>query len=252
MKKEFFSGTFFLIISILVTFIAVVSLMDGWLNVFGILYAVACWLVYASARRNSEFLGGLGLGYGTTKALFIVNWVAVGILAVSGLVTMFAGRAIVNRLFSMLTITGSGFGYGYGLGRDYGDLGTVLTFLGRVGNVGYVWCGLTILTCAAAAAAVNLLFTRNLMTFVRSLRAADIDGEGPVEKAGCVEKWLFVLGILTALGVLSLTRDGLAASVSAASGAAMIVASRWIRSVFLVPEPEENGDAPSEWYSPEP
>ncbi|MEA4947452.1 MAG: hypothetical protein VB058_07835, partial [Oscillospiraceae bacterium] len=149
MKKEFFSGTFFLIISILVTFIAVVSLMDGWLNVFGILYAVACWLVYASARRNSEFLGGLGLGYGTTKALFIVNWVAVGILVVSGLVTMFAGRAIVNRLFSMLTITGSGFGYG--LGRDYGDLGPVLTFLGRVGNGGYVWCGLTILICAAAA-----------------------------------------------------------------------------------------------------
>ena len=44
MKRELFSGTFFLIISILVTLAAVASLMDGTLNVFAILYAVACWL----------------------------------------------------------------------------------------------------------------------------------------------------------------------------------------------------------------
>lgn len=98
MKKELFSGTFFLIISILVTLSAVASLMDGMLNVFPILYAIACWLVYGSVKSGAEHINGLGFGCGTTKALFIVNWVFIGILTAFGLMVMFSGWAIMNAI----------------------------------------------------------------------------------------------------------------------------------------------------------
>lgn len=250
MKRELFSGTFFLIISILVTLAAVASLMDGTLNVFAILYAVACWLAYGSAKNGSAELGGIKLGYGVTKALFIVNWVVVGLVAAMGLLVMFAyrliGDALVNGMFSY------GYGNGYGIGGNYGELGDLYGIFQHLGNMGFVWCGLAMLVFAAAAAVINLLFVRNLMTFVKSLGEDDSDGTWYAEKSEIVYKWLFVLGIVTALGVLYMTQDGLASTVSAATGGTMIVASRWIKLRFPSGEPVGEYSQQSEWYSPEP
>lgn len=252
MKKELFSGTFFLIISILVTLSAVASLMDGMLNVFPILYAIACWLVYGSVKSGAEHINGLGFGCGTTKALFIVNWVFIGILTAFGLMVMFSGWAIMNAIMHWGSLGyGYGFSYNYGYSGGYGSLSSLLRLFERFGSVGFVWFGLTVLVCAAAAAAVNLLFVRNLLTFFHSLKSSFESGAWHVEKAESVYKWLFVLGILSSLGILSLLRDGLAATVSAAGGAAMIVASRWIKHDIIPAVPSGDYGQQSGWYSSE-
>lgn len=246
MKKELFSGTFFLVISILVTAAACVSVMEGLPNVFLILFSVSAWLSYGSSKAGEEWVRGIGLGHGTVMALFIMNWVLVGLLTAGGVLTMFATR-LFGRYFISGFFHASGlFGSSGGLGDD---ISGIMSILQRLGSMAYVWLGLFLLVIGAAYAVINILFVRNLMTFSRSLRDSNYSGEWKVEKAECVSKWLFVLGIITCVGVLCVFKDGLAAFVSGCTGAAMIVASRWIKYGVEPASVDEPFSQESEWYS---
>jgi hypothetical protein len=248
MKKELFSGTFFLIISILVTAGAAVGIMDGAPNVFTILASVSVWLAYGSSKAGEEWVRGLGLGRGTVKAMFIVNWVFVGIFSVCGVAVMFFYRAISALFFAGLYSGGS---IGSAI-REYGSgLSELFGFFQKTGNMAFVWCGLLLLLAAAVTAVINILFFRNLITFCRSLCESNVSEGMHVDKAECVKGWLFVLGILTCIGVLGFPRDGMAAFVSGCSGAAMITASRWIKYCVIPASVEEAVQPQSEWYSAE-
>jgi hypothetical protein len=246
MKKEIFSGTFFLVISILLTAAACVSIMDGAPNVFAILFSVSAWLAYGSSKADEEWVRGLGLGCGTAKALFIVNWVCVGLLAVSGIVIMFFYRTLAAYFMNGLY-----YGYGGGMSKFGNELGVLFNLFQNIGSVGFVWFGLGILLCAVVTGVINLLFVRSLMIFLRSLRDSNSSGEWNIEKAEGVYRWMFVLGILVSVGVLYVFKDGLAAFVSGCTGAAMIVASRWIKYAVLPVGVEAGFEPESEWYSSE-
>ena len=167
-------------------------------------------------------------------------------LTAGGVLTMFATR-LFGRYFISGFFHASGlFGSSGGLGDD---ISGIMSILQRLGSMAYVWLGLFLLVIGAAYAVINILFVRNLMTFSRSLRDSNYSGEWKVEKAECVSKWLFVLGIITCVGVLCVFKDGLAAFVSGCTGAAMIVASRWIKYGVEPASVDEPFSQESEWYS---
>ena len=73
MRRDIFSGTFFLVISILATAEASVSVMNSAPDVLGILFSVALWLMYASAKNGGEIRGARMFSSTTLKASY--HWV---------------------------------------------------------------------------------------------------------------------------------------------------------------------------------
>jgi len=243
MRKDLFSGTFFLVISILVTASAAASIMNGIPDVIAILFSVAAWLIYASCCESGP-CRGFRLGSGTAKALFIVNWVAVGLLTVLAAAVMFLPTGIYDSILP--------YGRLYIHSGLFGDDAAAMNWLVHVlGSSAYIWIGLVLLIMAAAILVINLFYGRFLMYFARSLRFSAEEDVWDVERAEAVSKWMFVLGIIASCGVLSVFSDGMGAFQCGCSGAAMIVASRWIKYDILPTLDPEPMEAQSEWYSPE-
>ena len=105
-----FREPLFLAITILMTVCAVLSLFSTrgtGLNVdfnmaaaIPILYAVALWLIYGEFRTDKAQYSttGLAIASGTTKALYIITWVAVGLVAALVIVMILFGHLLVNYL----------------------------------------------------------------------------------------------------------------------------------------------------------
>ncbi len=244
MKKELFSGTFFLIISILLTAAAAAEIMSGTPGVFTILLSISSWLTYASAKEDGP-IKGARLGAGTVKAMYIVGWVVVGIIAVSALVVMFFPSLIYNGIYNY----GNFYFHILPSGSDMSD---IFNFFSYAGTTAFVWMGLAMLLAAAAMAVINLLYVRSLLSFARSVRDSAQADVWQVEKALTVSRWMFVLGIIAGTGILGIGKDSISAFAAGCAGSAMIVASKWIK-LRIVPTCAEPGcDQPtSEWYSPE-
>ena len=242
MRKDLFSGTFFLVISILVTASAAASIMNGMPDVIGILFSVSAWLIYASCCESGP-CRGFRLGSGTAKALFIINWVLMGLLALLAVGVMFLPSGIYDSILP--------YGRVYIHSGLFGDDAGLNWLMRMLGSSAYIWIGLVLLIMAAGILVINLFYGRFLMYFARSLRFSAEEGVWDVERAEAVSKWMFVLGIISCCGVLSVFSDGMGAFQCGCSGAAMIVASRWIKYVVLPTLDPEPMEAQSEWYSPE-
>lgn len=237
MPANIFRGTYFLVISILLTVAAAVGIMNAAPDIFLILFSVSAWNIYVSARSDKA-LRGFSLGHGTAKALYIVAWVAVGLLILCAVVVIFF-RNILGRAL----ISSGVFGYYYG--HHFNDLSRLL------GSYSFLWTGLTILVIAVLLAATNLILNRSLVSLTKAFSGIARDGIAVLPNVDGVGRWLFVLGIVVSLGVLRLFSNSLGAFVSGCTGAAMIVASRWL--IFEVsPALTGQDDIPrSEWYSPD-
>jgi hypothetical protein len=242
MRRDIFSGTFFLVISILATAEASASVMNSAPDVLGILFSVALWLMYASAKSGGE-IRGARMGCGTAIALFVVNWVAVGLLAAAAAAVMFLPQAIYDNMGRIY--------YAFGSDAARTISGLLSRLISSAGGVAFVWMGLFLLVLAAALIVVNLFFGRWLMLFARSLKfSAEMD-IWDVEKASPLSKWMFVLGILMSCGLILIFSDGMAAFQSGCAGAAMIVASRWLKYEVVPTCACETEQPQSEWYAPE-
>ncbi len=96
--KKTFSSTLFLVMCILVSAVAVCSLAQGEINLYAILGTIAGWIIYANAKSSEAPLkqGGYKFAAVTTRIMYVVNWVVMGILGVCAVIAGFALTALDN------------------------------------------------------------------------------------------------------------------------------------------------------------
>lgn len=80
--KKTFSSAIFLVMCILISVVAGCSIADGGFDLFAVLGTIACWIIYANAKSETEPLkqGGYKFASVITRIIYVVGWVAVGLL----------------------------------------------------------------------------------------------------------------------------------------------------------------------------
>ena len=103
--KKTFSSVLFLIMSILVSAVAVCSLAQKELNIYAILGTIACWIIYANAKSAEAPLkqGGYKFAAVTTRIIYVVNWVLMGLLGLCAVI----GGIILTAIGNVEEIAGS-------------------------------------------------------------------------------------------------------------------------------------------------
>lgn len=219
MRRDIFTTTLFLAICILMTISTVIGLVDGTMDILGILYVIAFWQLYSTARSGKD-LAGFGLGIGTVKASWIIGWIVAGVLAVCGVIIMFIPSSAVHTAVDYsFSITGPG---------SEELLDDVLEFFGQYGMI---WIGVILLLIAVVVAVINILYTKRFYTFARSLRDCMDKPEWFPEEAEPLRKWMFVLGILGCLGILGGLYDDSSSIQSVSRGVSLILGSIWIKNL---------------------
>ena len=238
-----------LVITILMTVAALFSLIGNQIvnihaagiglnlaAVFPILIAVGLWLTWAQPRKTGpEFSGtGLAIVSGTVKALFIVNWVAVGIMAVCGIVVAVAGQTIVRYLPNFMDdflpdimeeFDGiMGASYRYNLGQKYAPQIS-----------GAVIAGLVILLIVLIAVMIvfNICFFRKLHRFTKSVCVSLKNDVMNIECVKPVKSWLIVYAVFAFIGAAASLPGGVLTFIGyVCQGLAAIFASTLIKRHF--------------------
>ena len=236
-----FREPLFLAITILMTVSAAVTLFSGirlgeystGLNLAAaipILYAVALWLIFAEFRTDKAQYSttGLAIASGTTKAVVIITWIAVGMVAVIMVLLILFGHLLVNYLTipfiedfpDILDIPGA-LGAAHvplqGAPRQtVPGLDTAMILL-------IVICGVLAI---AALVVLNIFFYKKLHRFTKSLCVSLKNDYLQVDCVRPVKAWLIVMAVITFLGAAgAIALNPVAAIGSICQGLAAIFAS---------------------------
>ena len=169
-----------------------------------ILYAVALWMIYGEFRADKRQYSttGLAIASGTTKAVFIINWVAVGLVAVLMVITILFGHLLVNYLTipfiedfpDIIEIPGVlGAAYRPGQtnpGHSVPGLDTALVL--TIAVIGVVLIALLIV--------LNLCFYKKLHRFTKSLCVSLKNDYLQIERTRPVKAWLIVFAVFCFIG----------------------------------------------------
>lgn len=228
-----FSDVLFMIVCILVSVSTLFSSIQVSTNVwggtstsfspdvFGILFTIFLWMTYSSAKKGNINIKSLRSTSGTTFAMYIVMWVAVGILGVCGLLVLVAGNAVGGSIMgSLVDELGSDAAIFYELGL--GSAGAAFTFIAIV-----------ILLMAGVFAVFNIFFVGGLHKFAKSIYTSAQNGFENIVKANSCSIWLLVMGIINVLGSFSGGFTGFIAG--AAQSATYIILFIWIKKYFVAP-----------------
>ncbi len=99
------TDSLFLVMCILMSASCLFSLIVGGLPTLNILFTIFMWLAYVQARKgilDSTHLRSLS---GTTFAMYVINYVAAGLVALAGFIIAFALSVIVQSPNSLEEIT---------------------------------------------------------------------------------------------------------------------------------------------------
>ena len=247
-----FREPLFLVITILMTVSAVVSLFTGvnfgdnsyeivLTAVIPVLFAVALWLIFAEFRTDKPLYKttGLAIASGTVKAMFILIWIAVGIVAVVMVLMIVFGSLLVNYLpYPFIQDLPDIFNdLPGGLGVAYPVSGGIpAPNIPMPTNPGYnaqaLSTGMILVICIGGLIAiallivVNLCFYRKLHRFTKSLCVSLKNDYLQVECIRPVKAWLIVIAVfsfIAAVNAIRLTPFGAIASIC--QGLAAIFAS---------------------------
>ncbi len=247
-----FREPLFLVITILMTVSAVVSLFTGvnfgdnsyeiiLTAVIPVLFAVALWLIFAEFRTDKPLYKttGLAIASGTVKAMFILIWVAVGLVAVVMVLMIVFGSLLVNYLpYPFIQDLPDIFNdLPGGLGVAYPVSGGIpAPNIPMPTNPGYnaqaLSTGMILVICIGGLIAiallivVNLCFYRKLHRFTKSLCVSLKNDYLQVECIRPVKAWLVVIAVfsfIAAVNAIRLTPFGAIASIC--QGLAAIFAS---------------------------
>lgn len=212
-----FSSQLFLIMTILVTAGAVLSLVSSSFNLFAILFSISLWLLYASATSEKAPFEptGMKMNYGFLMAIWIILWVCVGLLFIGGLIVMFISSAI-PYFFSSVPY--------FNIFTDYSGLTVAVSIA-----IGFL---LILISCAMAF--INIFCFYNAYKFARSLYACAFSG-GCAVKARTVRIWMLVVGIIDCLSIFTAfgsINAFIAAFGTICIGVAMICSSKLIQDYF--------------------
>ena len=235
-----FREPLFLAITILMTVAAAVSLFTG-ISIGGrtelnmaaaipILYAVALWLIFAEFRSDKQQYSttGLAIASGTTKAVVIITWIAVGIVAVVMVLLILFGHLLVNYITfpfiedfpDIMDIPGA-------FGASYVPLQSMPRQTVPGLDTAMI---LVIVICGVVAIAIlvilNIFFYKKLHRFTKSLCVGLKNDYLQVDCVKPVKAWLIVMAVITFIGALSAIKLGpLSAVGSICQGLAAIFAS---------------------------
>jgi RNA polymerase subunit RPABC4/transcription elongation factor Spt4 len=234
--KIVFSDKLFLTIAVLISISVVFTFIGnfvlGFLNVFSILFTIACWMLFATAKSSKSTFSqaGLKLASGTALALWIVQWVYVGLIVVITILVL-----SMNSIISSFTFMFDRYSY-------YDPYDYMM----------YSWVMIIVIVfliiIIAAMVLLNIFFYMKLHKFTKSVCVSAETGIPAFQKVKAVRQWLFVLGVILAaltvlnmasifislqyLGVMALGTVIFAMLSGLCQAAIYIVASLWVKKYF--------------------
>lgn len=188
----------FLVICILMSVTTVLSFAGGGVPVLNILFTVFLWLTYAQATKNiadPKHIRGLS---GTVYANYVITYVVCGIVFVCG--------ALVALVFGVLA--GNAEVYG-ALMNELGSLdevtqNIVVLILSASGWIITLICAII----SGVAVLFNILATRKIHRFTKSVYKSLEQCTLNIEKADAAKNWLLVFGIFGAVSAASALMSG--------------------------------------------
>lgn len=253
--RKALSSTKFLVMCILVTVAAVLSCVPTTMvdemgfsananfDLFAILSTIAMWITYANAKNADTVMsaGGLKFNAGIAQAVFILNWVAAGIIFVCGIVlcaigpmlsALFTDEAMMEDFYLQITPVFEEYGFGDLLAMFTGDVISML----MIGiGVAFILMGIVMIL-------LNVFYYGKVKKFANNLHIAYITNRVTDLRFTTISNWFMVMGIFSIVGSLSSFIINPAAAIASVSGSvAIIIASTWVKelreAVAYVPQP---------------
>lgn len=207
-----FNDPLFMVMCILAT----VSVLGSLYNV---LFAIFMWLIFAKAKSNVCDTNSMRCVSGTVFALTVIFWVAVGLVALSGVLCLAAGDAI-----------GEAFRYAAEIGADLDILEGIMGLTGSF--VGAILC-VVMLIYAGVFALINVFVLMPSHKLAKSMYQSAQNGVMMLERAKYTSIAMLVIGILNAVNTL-FGIDSITSLIFGLCGAAVwIIAFVWIKKYFL-------------------
>lgn len=185
-------------------------------DVLDILLVIACWLLYAASRNVSggeRFGAPLKILSAVATICYILNWIAVGFLALAALVVVVAvsiGDGIVSEILDELEIRG-----GLGGAEEIIDAEELVGFL-LSGGLALIALVLTMVV--AVVVVFNIFCFGSFRRTAKSFVNAHKTGVCCFEKIEAASAWVLVYGIITAVGSIGSLSVGSLCGIAMAVG----------------------------------
>ncbi len=211
--KNIFSSNLFLAACILVTVYAVAGLFDFSLDVvLDILCAVSFWLLRQSAISDkfSGYITPLKILSVSATIIWVINWVAVGLLGLASLIMLFFANIFTGESFIEI----------------FEAEQLPAAFLG----LGWTIIGVVFIIITVAVVFLNVFCFGNFRKCAKSFVTSAETGVIAIDKFAVVKAWLLVNAILETLSIF----DGnwTARIATAASAAFFYVLFFWAKDLI--------------------
>ncbi len=214
----------FLTICILLTVSCGLAIFDGSFDVITILLTIFSWLTFSQAKKGFADSSNIRRISGTVYALYIIEYVLAGIIAVCGLlISVVFGFASANAdIFNELI---------YEFETEMGEYSQITELLFSASAVMFL---VVFAIVALIVFLINFFGLRSIHKFIQSLYRSIDAGRIFFVKCRSAWTWLMVFGILSAISALSSasSASSLALYSEGAMAAALIVASVLVRKHF--------------------
>ena len=208
----------FLAVAILISIATILSFGNG-IPVFLGLSTIFLWLLYAKGVKNTADSTQIRNISGTVYAVYIVNYVLVGFVAVLGLlcagIMAIAGNVAgamdeFEQLFDEMD---------FNIAESIGSISAVIIII-----LFGIICAIVLL--------YNILGIRNIHKFIKSVYMSVDSGIENYHKPSTARAWLLALGILEVVSAVA-SKNLVTIIATACGGAAMIIASILIEKYFV-------------------
>lgn len=229
--KEKFVASNFTVATVLLTVGAALGVISGTLPVIEILTVIALWMLISAAKGNKPltgYTGGLTTARVAVQIQRIFSWIAVGALAVSGVLIAVLGVVAAELIGTEEVFATPEFSYYLGLlgGYDIADIGGAL----------FVIMGIVFVIMAVVTALFNVFMMGSFLKCARSFENSAKIGKLMIDKLESTRGWIIFIGVIecmSAIGVIetviigdiSSSLFGFAANVCTAVALFMFAAS---------------------------
>lgn len=163
------------------------------IEILSLLLCIALWVARGNAKHEDRFTGrGLRLASGVYYAMFIIFWIAAGLLILVGVIMLIGkeqvGNAIINGSSNVIS------GLFDSVVADIPgaqELFTEQSFATALASGAAVMCFIA----AAIFLIGNYLYVRKVHKFIKSLRATIASGENQIRHEKGTKIWMLIIGI---------------------------------------------------------
>ncbi len=243
--RKALSSTKFLVMCILVTVAAVLSCVPTTMvdemgfsasanfDLFAILSTIAMWITYANAKSSDTVMnvGGLKFNAVIANIVFVINWVAAGIITVCGILfcamgpmfsALFADEAMMEDFYLQITP----------VFEEYGLSELLTMFTGDFISMFMIGMGIAFVIIGIVMILLNVFYYGKVKKFANNLHISYITNRVTDLRFVTISNWFMVMGIFSIIGSLSSFAVNPAVAIASISGSAsLIVASTWVKAL---------------------